>query len=140
MGVRPSLAVATYPSTWDTERRDRGEISRSTDCCRNPRGITCVQTLRAEIPLLRVNGQENQSPAEAGLAALGRAPGLFSFPARSHSTGARTDRLSEPLGRRGRSAHEQRRLGQLEFHEHRPAVGVGDHIDPRVQERFVSIR
>ena len=46
--------------------------------CGGTNAIYCAsQTLRAESPLLRVNGQENSSPAEAGLAALGRAPGLF---------------------------------------------------------------
>jgi hypothetical protein len=47
--------------------------------------------LNAEFPLLRINGQEKSSPAEAGHAALGRAPGLFLFPRFGHLTGALGD-------------------------------------------------
>lgn len=45
----------------DTEREARNEISGSADCGRNRSGLSCVQTLFAEIPLLRRNDQENPS-------------------------------------------------------------------------------
>lgn len=59
-----------------TDWKDRGGIRGATDGRGNPTGLACVQTLLEEFPLSRATVRRNPSPAGAGLAALGRAPGL----------------------------------------------------------------